>query len=148
MIKFKDIICPISSVKLNENNVRFTAFLVFLIIVFFLIKMNIILPMILVIDFYIRAFTKMKYSLLSKIGSKIITRNPILIDKAPKVFAARVGLVLTSLIIIFYLAGMTNVVIIIGLILVLFSFLEFALNFCAGCWVYTYFIYPLVRKKL
>ena len=33
-----------------------------------------------------------------------------------------------------------------GTTLVAFAFLECGLNFCAGCWVYTYVVYPLVRK--
>jgi hypothetical protein len=34
-----------------------------------------------------------------------------------------------------------------GSTLVLFAFLECGLNFCAGCWVYTYVVYPLVRGR-
>jgi hypothetical protein len=34
-----------------------------------------------------------------------------------------------------------------GSVLVLFAFLECGLNFCMGCWVYSYLVYPLVRKN-
>jgi hypothetical protein len=72
--------------------------------------------------------------------------KPVLIDKAPKIFAARIGFILTSLTSLLALVGFPMAASVTGAVLVLFAFLECGLNFCAGCWVYTYVVYPLVRK--
>jgi hypothetical protein len=109
-----------------------------------------IIPAFLAVDFFIRGFTKLKYSPLSWLGSLLaitIGTNPIWIPKAPKVFAARIGLLLTFLTTLAAMLGLSLFAIILGTTLVTFAFLECGLNFCAGCWVYTYVVYPLVRKN-
>jgi hypothetical protein len=74
--------------------------------------------------------------------------RPVLIHKAPRIFAAWIGFLLTSLTALAALAGFPLLASVAGAVLVLFAFLECGLNFCAGCWVYTYMVYPLVRKNL
>ena len=108
------------------------------------------IPAFLAVDFYIRAFTKLEYSPLSWLGNLLVVSigtKPVLIPKAPKVFAARIGLLLTFLTTVAAMLGMPLLPIILGTTLVGFAFLECGLNFCAGCWVYTYVVYPLVRKN-
>jgi hypothetical protein len=61
-------------------------------------------------------------------------------------FAARVGLFLTVITALSSLFGYSIAASVVGTTLVLFAFLECGINFCAGCWVYTYVVYPLVRK--
>lgn len=150
MNRFKKFVCPISQERLDENTVRVTALLVILIMGGFLITGRAVFPVLLAADFFFRAFTRLKYSPLSWTGKqfvKAVDTNPVWIDKAPKVFAARIGFLLTSLTAITamlqfsFLASMT------GFVLVVFAFMECVLNFCAGCWVYTFVVYPLVRKK-
>ena len=109
-----------------------------------------VFPAILMLDFYVRAFTRLKYSPLSFLAHlfvKVLGTEPVWIDKAPKMFAARVGLLLTSLTLGAALLQLPLLATITGATLVLFSFLECGLNFCAGCWVYTFVVFPLVRKK-
>jgi hypothetical protein len=72
--------------------------------------------------------------------------HPIWIDKAPKIFAARVGLLLALIAMAAAFLGWSLTSYIAGSTLVIFAFLECGLNFCAGCWVYTYVVYPLVRR--
>jgi hypothetical protein len=78
---------------------------------------------------------------------QVIGTQAVLIDKAPKVFAARIGLILTSITTLGALLHFTLLAYISGSVLVLFAFLECGLNFCMGCWLYTFVVYPLVRKK-
>ena len=109
-----------------------------------------LLPAILALDFFIRAFTKLRYSPLSWLGYQLVSAigtRPVPIDKAPKVFAARIGFLLTALTLLAALVSMPLLSYISGATLVLFAFLECGLNFCAGCWVYTFVVYPLVRKE-
>lgn len=149
MAKFNQLICPVSTERVDENRVRVTAFGVVILMGAFFIFDNLIFSAILMVDFFIRAFTVLKYSPLSWLGHlfvKSMGTQPFWIDKAPKVFAARVGFLLTTLTTTAAIMGWPILAAIAGVTLVGFAFLECGLNFCAGCWVYTYVVYPLVRK--
>ena len=143
------LICPVSEERVDENRVRVTALgVVFTLGAYFVTGFP-LFPALLVVDFYIRAFTKLKYSPLSFVAHhfvKVIGTQPVLIDKAPKVFAARIGFIFTSIITLGALLHLPLLAYISGSVLVLFAFLECGLNFCMGCWVYTVVVYPLVRK--
>lgn len=146
----KEIICPVSTEKANENVVRITAFWVIVLTGIYILNPNPYIAIYLAIDFYIRAFTKLKYSPLSWFSSKItgwLRLEPHPIDKAPKIFAARVGLLFSILMLVMALFGLTVPAVVVASVLVLFAFLECGLNFCAGCWVYTYVVIPFYRDK-
>ena len=150
MIQFKQMICPISPERIDENKVRVTAFGVIITMGVFFLTGNVIFPVLLAVDFYIRAFTKLNYSPLSWLAHLFLNffgTQPIWIDKAPKMFAARIGFLLTTITAITAMLGLPIMAYVPGVTLVGFAFLECGLNFCAGCWVYTYIVYPLVRKK-
>lgn len=150
MAKFNQLICPVSPERVDENRVRATAFGVIITMGAFFITGSPIFPGLLAVDFYIRAFTRLKYSPLSWLGHqlvKAIGTQPVWIDKAPKIFAARIGLLLTTLTTAAAIIGLPLLAVVTGVTLVGFAFLECGLNFCAGCWVYTYVVYPLVRKN-
>lgn len=151
MIQFRQMICPVSPERIDENRVRATALGVIITMGAFFMTGYEIFPALLAVDFYIRAFTRLKYSPLSWLANLMVVAigtNPVLIPKAPKVFAARIGFLLTFLTTVSAMLGMPLLAIIMGSTLVSFAFLECGLNFCAGCWVYTYVVYPLVRKDL
>jgi hypothetical protein len=148
-MELKQIICPVSSERVDENRVRTTALGVVLTMGAFLFTGILVLPAILTLDFFIRAFTKIKYSPLSWLGQLMVRAlgtKPVLIDKAPKVFAARIGFLLTAITLVAGIFGLNLLAMVTGTTLVVFAFLECGLNFCAGCWVYTYIVFPLVRK--
>ncbi|MCK4749055.1 MAG: DUF4395 domain-containing protein [Bacteroidales bacterium] len=149
MVPFKQIICPVSTERIDENRVRVTALGVVLTMGAFFITGLTVFPAALAVDFFIRGLTKLKYSPLSWLSYVFVNAigvRPVLINKAPKVFAARIGLLLTSITTIASLLGMSYLAFVVGATLVGFAFLECGLNFCAGCWIYTYVVYPLVRK--
>jgi hypothetical protein len=149
MIQFREMICPVSPERMDENRVRATAMGVVLIMGAFLFTGELLFGAFLAMDFGIRAFTKLKYSPLSWLAHHFVNAigtRAVPIPKAPKVFAARIGFLLTSLSTLFALLGMPYLSLILGTTLVGFAFMECGLNFCAGCWVYTYVVYPLVRK--
>ena len=150
MAKFDQLVCPISTERVDENRVRTTAFGILTLMGLFLLTNNPVFLGIMLLDFYIRAFTRLKYSpliFLAHLFVKAIGTEPVWIDKAPKMFAARVGLILTTLTMAAALLNLPLLAMVTGFTLVLFSFLECGLNFCAGCWVYTFIVFPLVRKK-
>ncbi len=150
MAGLNQLICPVSTERVDENRVRTTAFGMLTLMGLFFMTRNPVFPGIMVVDFYIRAFTRLKYSPVSYLAHlfvKGIGTGPIWIDKAPKVFAARVGFLLTSLTLGASILGLPLMATITGATLVCFAFLECGLNFCAGCWVYTFVVFPLVRKN-
>ena len=149
MKRFDQLICPVSPERVDENRVRVTALGVILMMGAYFWTGWIIFPALVALDFYIRAFTKLPYSPISWLARYFVERmgtHPIWIDKAPKIFAARIGLLLALIALAAALLGWSLAAYIAGSTLVLFAFLECGLNFCAGCWVYTYVVYPLVRK--
>jgi len=146
----KKIICPVSGQRANENVVRITAFWVILLTGLFIMVPNPFIPLYLAVDFYIRAFTKSRYSPLSWISAGIarsLNLTPNWIDKAPKIFAARVGFLFSLTMLVLTITGLPVAAVSTASVLVLFAFLECGLNFCAGCWVYTYIVLPVYRDK-
>jgi hypothetical protein len=146
---FTELICPVSPERVDENRVRVTALGVIIIMGVFFMTGNALFPALLFVDFFIRAFTRLPYSPLSWLAHKFVLAmgtTPVLINKAPKVFAARIGLLFTFITTIASLLGFSLLAYIVGSTLVIFAFLECGLNFCTGCWVYTYLVYPRVRK--
>ena len=150
MKSFNRLICPVSPERVDENKVRATALGVILIMGAFFVTGWALFPAILALDFYLRAFTRLADSPLSWLGQVFVKQmgtQPVWIDKAPKIFAARIGVILTLLTLVSALLGGSVLAYVSGATLVVFAFLECGLNFCAGCWVYTYVVYPLVEKK-
>lgn len=146
---FTQLICPVSPERVDENRVRVTALGVILMMGVFFLTGNVLFPALLIVDFFIRAFSRLPYSPLSWLAHKlvmVIGTKPVLIDKAPKIFAARIGLLFTVIITVASFLGFGLLANIMGATLVLFAFLECGLNFCTGCWVYTFIVYPRVRK--
>jgi len=146
----RELICPVSPERVDEYRVRITALEVVATMGAFFITGNAVFPALLVVDFYIRAFTRLQYSPLSYMAHllvKLLGTQAVLIDKAPKVFAARIGLLFTSVTTLGALIEWPLLAYISGSVLVLFAFMECGLNFCMGCWVYTYVVYPRVRNN-
>ncbi len=145
----KQLICPVSQERVDENQVRATALGVVITMGAYFVTGYALFPALLAVDFFIRAFTKLSYSPLSYLAHlfvKITGTQPVFIDKAPKMFAARIGMILTLITTLGVLMHLPLLAYFSGSVLVLFAFLECGLNFCMGCWLYTYVVYPLSRK--
>jgi len=143
------MVCPVSRERVDENRVRETALGVVITMGFFLMTGLWIFPALLTLDFFLRAFTRQP-SPLGIMGQQVVRllrTGPVWIDKAPKIFAARIGFLFSVLTLAGSLLGLPLFSTVTASTLVLFAFLECGLNFCMGCWVYTYVVYPLVRKN-
>jgi hypothetical protein len=142
-------LCPISEKKVNERVARVNATFTVLLITGFLFTQNIFFVAFLAIDFYLRTADLAKYSLVA-ISSKNIVKylqvKELFINAGPKIFAARIGLILSGLIIISYLLNVKILALIIAGILVLFSFLEAAFGLCVACEIYP-FVYRFLYSK-
>lgn len=146
----KNLVCPISPEKVNESVVRLTALWTVMLLAFFLVFPNPFIPVYLAFDFYFRAYTRSKFSPLSWLSMNLVKkfRLPVnLINKAPKIFAARIGLLFSIVIFTLFLFNYDIAALVSATVLIVFAFLECGVNFCAGCWVYTYIVLPLYRDK-
>jgi hypothetical protein len=149
MIKMKQLVCPISTEKINEKVTRLNALITILIVVSGIV-FNTLYPMVfLLADFYIRAFTKLRFSPISFASRSMVNALNLGVkktDKAPKIFAARIGFLFTLAIIILFLFELTTALYIVAGVLVFFATLEFALAICMGCILYTYAILPFFKR--
>ncbi|UKT64612.1 DUF4395 domain-containing protein [Pedobacter mucosus] len=135
------ISCPVSAERVNENIVRMIAFMVALIGVVCLIFSNYWAMIFLIFDFYLRAFTTGKYSLLKWLAlqiAKIFPLTPKMTDAAPKKFAATLGFTFSLIVAAFYFLNFQTIADVLAFVLVCFALLESVLAICVGCYVYSY----------
>jgi hypothetical protein len=145
----KSLVCPISDQRVNEQVARFNAMFTIGIIISAFVMNALVLIVFMMADFFIRAFTEMKYSPVSYASfslSNALNLPMKMIDKAPKVFAARLGFLMTAVITGLFLMELQLAAMIVGAILVFFAGLEFLFAICVGCMIYTYLILPFYKK--
>jgi Domain of unknown function (DUF4395) len=138
--------CPVDFIPVNENKVRLTALWVLLLLLLLLSfpiwhRQGLFISIFLAIDFFLRAFNLGKYSPFNKLSELTVRLFHISnksIDQAPKRFAAKIGFILSLVIIAFLLTGINTGALILAIIFALFAFLESFLGFCAGCYVYSF----------
>ena len=145
----KNILCPISSERINEQVTRLNALFAVAIVVLAFISKSPLLLVFLVADFYVRAFTKLRYSPIGFLSSEMsnalqLKNKPI--DKAPKIFAARLGFVMTTVISLLFILELQFAARVVAGILVFFATLEFAFAICVGCAIYSYLVLPFYKK--
>lgn len=131
--------CPVDLVKLDEHRVRLVAFFVLLLGVVFILTGNALVAAFLLADFLLRALNLPIYSPLAWLGGVVVKQAGLKskpVDRAPKRFAAFVGLVFLAAILTATLTGFALTAKIIAGVLVVFAALESLLGFCAGCYVY------------
>jgi len=98
-------LCPVSDNKVNERVARINGIFTVLLIFISGITHSIIPFIFLAIDFYLRSFDFSKYSLVVVSSKGIVTYlglNENMINAGPKIFAARIGLILSGLIIVLF----------------------------------------------
>lgn len=145
----KNIVCPISDHRVNEQVTRLNAMFTIGIIVLAFVLNSVSLFIFLMADFFIRAFTEIKFSPIgfaSHSLSNALNLSVRLIDKAPKIFAARLGFLMTTAIAGLFIFGLKITSIVVATMLIFFASLEFLFAICVGCLIYTYLILPFYKK--
>lgn len=145
----KSVICPISSEKVPAHLPRVTAFYVIGLILAYVFTLNFFIAVFLLLDFFIRGIGKPKYSaihFLAKNTSRILNLKSSPIDKAPKIFAARLGALMFAFVAIAQLAGYFYFSIGVAITVALLATFECAFNFCAGCYIYSYMVLPFYKE--
>jgi len=131
--------CPVDFIPVNENKVRIIASQVFIISSLYVFTAYWPLIVFLLLDFFVRGFGSGKFSILSVVASAVIKLFSIgnkPIDQAPKLFAARTGIVLSIAILVFH-TEFSATAMIFGVLCSVSSFLESFAGFCAGCYLYS-----------
>lgn len=142
-------ICPISSKKIDENVARINGALTLLLLAFFLFTENVIPVIFLLIDFILRGAELSSYSPLANTSRFIIKTlklktNPI--NAGPKIFAARIGVVFSAIILISNITNYDTVSYIFTGIFGFCAFLESAFGYCVACQIYP-FVFRLTYKQ-
>ncbi len=132
--------CPVNFQMLDENQVRIQALLITLTAIGFISTGSIVFVLILLYDFGVRLFISAKMSLYVHVAKLILSLFKIeksLVDSAPKIFASKIGLLFSSLIIFSLLMDLSNIAIIFAIILAICAGAEALFNYCVGCKFYT-----------
>ena len=145
----RDLVCPISNEKIDSNVSRLTIFISVVLVVVFIMSRNPVFLYLAALDYFIRAFKNGQLSPLRWITfnvSKLLKWSPKWIDKAPKVFASRLGFIclFTSAILI-NLGLPTSSMIIAALASTLFL-LDALGIVCVGCIIYHHLVFPFYQK--
>ena len=146
----KNIVCPISTERVQEHLPRVTALFVISLLGVYLISGSIAVLVFLLVDFVARGAGYVRFSLLHASASgvsKALNLKSELIDKAPKLFAARLGAVMMGVALVFELTGIPSGAFLIAVMVGVFATLECVLNFCIGCYVYSLIVLPVFSKK-
>ncbi|MCW5198342.1 DUF4395 domain-containing protein [Desulfobulbus sp. F4] len=136
--------CPISLEKINENVARANAALTVALLLIFLFSPLKWLIVFVAADFCIRGFFGATYSPFAQISKNVLAMlniQPVLVDAAPKIFAARIGFLFSCLLTACWLLDQKTAALIIGMIFTACALLEVAFRFCLACKMY-----PLVCK--
>ena len=142
---FKDVVCPVSNEKVPEHLPRVTAFITIALIGSYLYSPNPFILAFLAVDFLFRGYNQPKYSLLNSLAkkmSKALRLKSISIDKAPKIFAARLGGFMFLLALVANILGGIDVTYVVTLLVASLATLECVFNFCVGCYIYNYLVLP------
>jgi len=145
----KNLVCPISDQRVNEQVTRLNAMFTIGIVVLAFVLNSVLLFIFLMADFFIRAFTEIKFSPInfaSHYMSHALNLPIRMIDKAPKVFAARLGFLMTTVIAGLFIFSFKIAAVVVASILIFFASLEFLLAVCVGCMIYTYLVLPFYKK--
>ncbi len=145
----KNLVCPISDQRVNEQVTRLNAFFTIATVVLAFVFNSVLLLIFIMADFFIRAFTEIKFSPISFVShylSNALSLPVKMIDKAPKVFAARLGFLMTLTITALFSLNLSIAAVIMASLLVFFASLEFFFAICVGCLIYTYLVLPFYKK--
>jgi hypothetical protein len=148
-VKIQQIVCPISSEKIDSNVSRLTVFFNVLLMVLFIVLQNPVFIVAVTFDYFIRAFLKVEYSPLRLLAMALcvafgMKKKPI--NLAQKVFASRLGFLCALAATICISVGANTAAIVITGILGVLSTLDSVFNFCVGCLIYNYFVLPFYKK--
>lgn len=145
----KNLVCPISDQRVNEYVIRINALLTVGFVLLGFLTNSTVIFVFLMTDFFVRAFTEARFSpisVISKAMSNTINLPTKMIDKAPKIFAARLGFIMTTAITGLFVFDLKAASIVVSSVLIFFATLEVVFALCVGCLIYTYLVLPFYKR--
>ncbi len=142
-------ICPISDKRINERVDRVNAAFTVLLLLLFGFTGQWLIPAFLVVDFLMRSGNLSRFSPLGYSSQNIIKLFPVeelLINAGPKIFATRIGLAFSAVILFATATGMNLTALVFAAVLGVFSFMEAAFGICIACKIYP-LMYRFVYNK-
>lgn len=138
-------LCPISDSRIDEHAARLNALLTVITLLAFLYTNNVFTILLLLIDFTLRGTENSRYSIFAIVSKQLIKtfgiqKKPV--NSGPKIFAARIGILFSLLIIISAAFGYNTAAQVVSIIFGVCAFLEAAFGFCVACRIYP-FVYRL-----
>lgn len=131
--------CPVDLKTVNLTVVRLNALQISIVTIAGLLTGWYVLFLFLAADFALRISRWNQWSPIRWISYQVVRKLQLSeqpVDRAPKRFAATVGLLFSVAIAGTGLTGFSVIALIIGIILLFCALLEALVNFCVGCWVY------------
>ena len=146
----RTLICPMSTERVDKTVVRITALLTASVlaasVILAVVAEEVLLAIVLGVatDYAVRVLTPLKYSPIGWTAARMaaglgLTPQPM--DKAPKIFAVRVGWIM-AVIAVGLFFGSPWAAAGVALALMAFNLLDGVLGFCVGCYFYTYVMLP------
>jgi len=135
--------CPIDGTLINEPTVRVVASLIAINTALGIYFQSPFIFLFLAFDFFTRGMNNKQWSLFRYISIKIVTVLNIkekFIDSGGKIFAAKIGFIISTVLLLASILNGLTVIFYLGVVLVLFSTLESVLAYCVGCKIYTFYI--------
>ena len=126
-----NLVCPVSTKQINENVSRVTASIILSLIILFIVTQSIWFLIFALFDFSFRVFEKITFSPVSWVVKNIYNAANLprkMINKAPKIFAARLGFFLSAVSLVIFLFFPAAASVIAG-ILAVCIFADAAFNF-------------------
>jgi len=131
--------CPISTRRVDANMVRIISFQVALFSVILFFTQESFFAAVLLFDFAMRTLRLSNFSPFQIVGKFILTGwgiAPKLCDESPKRFALYMGLSISIVLAVLFVAGLTKIATFIAVILFVCALLETLFDFCIGCKIY------------
>ncbi len=130
--------CPISQIQVSETVVRLNALWTVLSLIGIYFYPWIV--SLLIVDFFIRGFWNPRNSLFSKFSClvvKILKLKSKTTNGGPKIFAAKIGFLMSSIILFCFLFALTIPFYVFWIMIMVCACLEAFLGYCVGCQLYS-----------
>lgn len=144
-----NLVCPISNVRIDRNVVRVNGLITTGLLVAYVFTRSPWLAVPIALDFVLRARMSGPTSPMTHLAGLVargLRLPPRAMDKAPKVFASRLGLCLAMGAAITHFVAPAAAPWLAGTLAV-FAGLESIFDFCVACVLYTYIALPLYRAR-
>ncbi len=134
--------CPITTSRINEKVARINSVQILLLLGLYVFTQVHLIALLVAIDFFLRGHVNSKYSIINHISKSILSSirsTPKMINAGPKIFAAQVGFIVSTLIFIASLSGLNLLSLGLAIFLGFCASLEAFFGYCVACQLYPLF---------